>query len=698
MLAAAYADGEILVQFAASASTIARAQARAAVQGQALEAIQTVAMRSQGAGVLERVAVRGMPVERAIQALANRPGVLFAEPNWKLMAAAVSNDPYYTTSGRLWGMYGDDQPAASGPSGTTNQYGSQAEKAWDAGFTGSKSVIVGVVDEGIDITHPDLRDNIWTNPFEVAGDGVDNDGNGYADDINGWDFVNNDSSVYDGPDDDHGTHVAGTIGGVGGNGIGVAGVNWNVTMISTKFLGTAGGYTSDAVKALDYLTDLKARHGINIVASNNSWGGGGYSSALHSAIIRNAKAGILFVAAAGNGGSDGIGDTNDSIANYPSNYSTLQGTSTVSAASSEGVIAVAALTLTGTLASYSNYGATSVDIAAPGSGIASTLPGGTYGSYSGTSMATPHVTGAVALYAAAYPGSTATTIRDAILGSARATTALVGKSVTGGRLDVAAALNAAPVVGVTISGASVVEGNSGLTQVAFTVTLSAAAATTVTMSYATANGSASAGVDYTVATGALTFAPGEMSKTIFVDVIGDVTVESNETFTVSLSAASANARLQTASATGTILNDDAAAALTLSISSASALERAGVLLFTVTLSAASTSSVSVRFSTAAGTAKSGKTGDFVSSSGTLTFAAGETSKTISVAVRDDALGEADETLFVRLSRASGASIVSGTGTGTILDDDGVNAARLSAFALLAAAEGTATRPTARLAR
>lgn len=698
MLAAAYADGEILVQFAASASTAARAQARAAVQGQALEAIQTAAMRSQGAGVLERVAVRGMPVERAIQALANRPGVLFAEPNWKLTATAVSNDPYYTTSGRLWGMYGDDQPATSGPSGTTNQYGSQAEKAWDAGYVGAKSVFVGIVDEGIDITHPDLQDNIWTNPFEVAGDGIDNDGNGFVDDVHGWDFVNNDSSVYDGPDDDHGTHVAGTIGGAGGNGIGVAGVNWNVTMISTKFLGTTGGYTSDAIKALDYLTDLKTRHGINIVASNNSWGGGGYSSALHSAIIRNATAGILFVAAAGNGGSDGVGDNNDSTANYPSNYSTLQGTSTTSAASYEGVIAVAALTSTGTLASYSNYGATTVDIAAPGSGINSTLPGGTYGNYSGTSMATPHVTGTVALYAAAYPGSTATTIRDAILGSARATTALAGKSVTGGRLDVAAALNAAPPVGVTISGASVAEGNSGLTQLAFTVTLSAAAATTVTMSYATANGSATAGVDYAAATGALTFAPGETSKTIVVDVIGDVTVESNETFTVSLSAASSNARLQTASATGTILNDDAPPALTLSISSASALEKAGTLLFTVTLSAASSSSVSVRFSTVAGTAKAGKTGDFVSSSGTLTFAAGETSKTISVAVRDDAVVEADETLFVSLSRASGASIVSGTGTGTILDDDGVNAARLSAFALLAAAEGTATRPTARPAR
>lgn len=693
MLAATYADGEILVQFSASASAAAKAQARAAVQGQALEAINTAAMRSQGAGVLERVALRGMPVERAIQALANRPGVLFAEPNWKLAAAAVSNDPYYTTSGRLWGMYGDDQPAASGTSGTTNQYGSQAEKAWDAGFTGSKSVIVGIVDEGIDVTHPDLQANVWVNPFEIAGDGVDNDGNGYVDDINGWDFVNNDKTVYDGPDDDHGTHVAGTIGAVGGNGIGVAGVNWNVTMISTKFLGATGGYTSDAVKALDYLTDLKTRHGINIVASNNSWGGGGYSSALHSAIIRNAKAGILFVAAAGNNASN-----NDATANYPSNYSTLQGTTTTTAASSEGVIAVAALDSSGNLASYSNYGSGSVDIGAPGSAISSTLPGGTYGAYSGTSMATPHVTGTVALYAAAYPGSSANTIRSAILSTARPTASLSGKTATGGRLDAAAALNAAPPVGITIVGGSVAEGNSGTTALTFTITLASPAAATVTVNYATANGTATAGGDYLAQSGVVSFSPGETSKTITVNVVGDTAFESNETLSIALSGASANARIQTGTATGTIFNDDLSQTPTLSIASAAAVEKAGALVFTVTLSAASSSSVSVRFSTVAGTAKAGRNGDFSATSGTLTFAPGETSKTVSVRVQDDSAVEANETLFVSLSRASGASIMTGTATGTILDDDGVAAARVAAFAALAAADPPTTRPTVRVAR
>ena len=573
VLAAAFVDGEILVQFEPSATAAARASARDAVQGRAAEVIQTAAMRGAGLGVLERITIgRGIGVEQAIAAVARRPGVIFAEPNWQLATAAVSDDPYYSTGGGLWGMYGDDLPSATGPNGTTNAFGSQAEKAWAAGFTGSKSVVVGIVDEGFDITHPDLAANVWINPFDPR-DGVDNDGNGYIDDVNGWDFAANDNSVYDGSTDDHGTHVAGTIGGIGGNGVGVAGVTWSTTLISTKFLGPNGGTTTAAVKALDYLTDLKVRHGINIVASNNSWGGGGYSSALHGAIIRGANAGILFVAAAGNGGSDGIGDSNDSVANYPSNYSTLQGATGVKAASYEAVVAVAALTSSGSLASYSNYGATTVDIAAPGSGIISTLPGGAYGSYSGTSMATPHVTGTVALYASAYPTAAAASIRSAILGSSRATNSLTGKAATGGRLDVAAALNSAPV----------------------------------------------------------TPPPPP----------------------------------------------------TLSIASVAALENAGAFVFTVSLSATSTSQVSVKFATANGTATSGRTGDYTATSGTLTFMPGETTKTIAVAVRNDSTVEADETFFVNLSGASGAGIAVGRGTGTILNDDATTATvKMAAFAVL----------------
>ncbi|MGH8525496.1 MAG: S8 family peptidase, partial [Gammaproteobacteria bacterium] len=236
--------------------------------------------------------------------------------------------------------------------------------------------------------------------------------------------------VYDGILDDHGTHVAGTIGAKGRNGIGVAGVNWNVTIISAKFLGLFGGTTANAIKAIDYITDLKTRQGLNIVATNNSWGGGGFSQALQDAIERANVANILFIAAAGNGGSDGVGDNNDATSNYPSNYPNAN------------VIAVAAITSTGVKASFSNYGARTVDIGAPGSGIYSTLPnqqGTKYGSYSGTSMATPHVTGAAALYAATLPpGASAAEIKNAILSSAvlTPTPSLGGKCVTGGRLNV----------------------------------------------------------------------------------------------------------------------------------------------------------------------------------------------------------------------------------------------------------------------
>ncbi len=284
------------------------------------------------------------------------------------------------------------------------------------------------------MSHTDLGANIWTNTFDPV-DGIDNDGNGYVDDVRGWDFANNDNTTYDGSSDDHGTHVAGTIGAVGGNAVGVAGVNWNVTMIPVKFLGKNGGTTANAIKAINYLTDLKTRHGLNIVASNNSWGGGGFSQGLLDAINAGGNAGILFVAAAGNGGSDGVGDNNDTTPNYPSNY-------VCASANGDCVIAVAAINSTGAKASFSNYGATTVDLGAPGQAIYSTLPSksntSTYGSYSGTSMATPHVTGAVALYASTHGTATAADIKAAILAAATPTASMAGRTVTGGRLNVSA--------------------------------------------------------------------------------------------------------------------------------------------------------------------------------------------------------------------------------------------------------------------
>ncbi len=322
-------------------------------------------------------------------------------------------------------MYGD----ATSPA---NEFGSQAGEAWAANHIGSKGVYVGVIDEGIQFTHPDLNANVWTNPFDAAGNGRDDDGNGLVDDVHGWDFANDDNTIYDGGTrgslDDHGTHVAGTI-GAEANEAGVVGVNWNVTLISGKFLGRRGGSLADAVQAVDYFTNLKIKHGLNIVATNNSWGGGGFSQALLDAITRAAKQNILFVAAAGNSGSD-----NDTTASYPANYDTTAG------AGYDSVIAVAAIDKTGALASFSQYGAETVDLGAPGVGVWSTTAFDSYSSYSGTSMATPHVTGGAALYAATRPGATAAQIKAAILNSAVPTGSLAGKTVTGGRLDANGAL------------------------------------------------------------------------------------------------------------------------------------------------------------------------------------------------------------------------------------------------------------------
>ncbi|MFM7323136.1 MAG: S8 family peptidase [Armatimonadota bacterium] len=417
-----FVPGELLVSFDADAQPWHRAAALERIGGSVAEEIRTPSMRASGQpGIV--VMRTGLAVADAVRAVRGMAGVRFAEPNWIYRHQATSNDPYYT-NGSLWGMYG----SATSPA---NQYGVGAGTAWANNKLGTATVWVGIIDEGAMWSHADLSANFGINPGEagaLATNGKDDDGNGFIDDARGWDFDGNNNSTYDGSTDDHATHVAGTIGAVGGNGIGVAGVNWNVKMLSAKFLGRNGGTTANAIKAIDYFTDLKTRHSLNLVATNNSWGGGGFSQGLQDAIERANTAGILFVAAAGNGGSDGIGDNNDTVLSYPSGYT------------SANIIAVAAITSSGARSSFSNYGATTVDIGAPGSGIYSTLPtksnGSTYGSYSGTSMATPHVSGAVALYASLNPGATAAQIKSALLSSATPTASLSGKCVTGGRLNV----------------------------------------------------------------------------------------------------------------------------------------------------------------------------------------------------------------------------------------------------------------------
>ena len=342
----------------------------------------------------------------SLSAFQSLTSVATAIPDFRVKLTATPNDTSYASQWALENSADADIDAS---------------QAWDYGT--SSSVVVAVIDTGVDYNHVDLEANIWTNTREVAGNGIDDDGNGYTDDIRGWNFVSNNNNPAD--DNGHGTHVAGTIGAVGNNGIGIAGVAWSVKVMALKFMDATGsGNLSDAVAAIDY-----ARvNGAKVI--NASWGGGGFSSLLQSAITRFQNAGGVFVAAAGNEGAN-----NATTPSYPANY--------------PNVISVAASTSTGTLASFSNYG-TNVDIVAPGQNILSTIPGNRYTSYSGTSMASPHVAGAFALLWGQSPTLTATQLVSLVMSN---TDAVLTNRTQYGRLNVgkAAAALAASTGNDTIS-------------------------------------------------------------------------------------------------------------------------------------------------------------------------------------------------------------------------------------------------------
>jgi subtilisin family serine protease len=321
-------------------------------------------------GLPEELRKRKREIRRAGASSMAEARVLTLEisKNFVFRASATPNDPNFAS---IWGL------------NQSNDVDIDAPEAWDRS-TGARSVIVGVIDTGVDYNHPDLSANVWTNPGEIPGNNIDDDNNGYIDDVHGFNAITYTSfnrragDPYD--DNGHGTHVAGTIGATGNNGVGVVGVNWRVTIVPIKFLSSSGsGSLMDAIEAVDYATALK-RKGINIILTNNSWGGGGYSQQLVDAIARNRDEGILFVAAAGNSSQN-----LDSSPSYPANYNLAN------------IVSVAAMDSNGAPASFSNFGATTVDIAAPGVQVSSTYPGNRYVYLSGTSMATPFVSGALAL-------------------------------------------------------------------------------------------------------------------------------------------------------------------------------------------------------------------------------------------------------------------------------------------------------------
>ncbi|HYI12563.1 MAG TPA: FG-GAP-like repeat-containing protein [Thermoanaerobaculia bacterium] len=427
-------DREVLVKIRdrASANDIAHLE-------QLADADKAKRLSKVNSGTIWHMHSRSKGAEAMAAALERNPNVEYVEPNYEVRLVATPIDPSY---GQLWGLNNTGQTVggAAGAAGADID----AQSAWNV-TTGSASVVVGVVDTGIDYDHPDLQANIWTNPG----------GKGNVACSAGTHGFNAITGSCD-PDDDHshGTHVAGTIGAVGDNNLGVAGVNWTASIMGLKFLDEYGsGTIADAIAAIDFAVQAKI-DGVNVRVLSNSWGGGPFSKALFDEINKANEHDILFVAAAGNHGAD-----NDLYSFYPSNYP------------AQNMIAVAATDNRDGLAYFSNYGATKVHLAAPGVSVLSTVPGSYYGYKSGTSMATPHVAGVAALVLAKTPGLTTAQVKSAILDNTDPIAGLTGRSITGGRLNAAKAVGAPAspdfTVSVSPSSRTVARGGS----VSYTVTI-----------------------------------------------------------------------------------------------------------------------------------------------------------------------------------------------------------------------------------
>jgi subtilisin family serine protease len=410
----AFADGEVLVKFKGGAKPALIARTNAAVGARLVETL----------GDLDWVRVKlpaGMTIEEAIENYKKSGEIEAVQPNFYYRLAATPNDPQYTNAG----MYGLAKISAPG--------------AWDLS-TGSASVVVADIDTGMRYTHEDLAANAWTNPGEINGNGIDDDANGFVDDYYGYDFRFNDPDPAD--QNGHGTHTAGTIGAVGNNGVGVTGVNWNVKLMTIKIYSAAATDSTSAmlVNAYNYVRLMKNR-GVNIRVTNNSYGdcpeACGYDQATKDALDALGEAGVLNVFAAGNNARN----IDTGAPHYPSSYT------------SPSILTVASSTSTDDRSSFSNFGTTSVDLAAPGSGIYSTTFGSnsSYGGLSGTSMATPQVSGAAALLAAYNPNLSAASLKATLMNTVDVLAAWNGVVKTGGRLNVQRALQNQTVCSFNLS-------------------------------------------------------------------------------------------------------------------------------------------------------------------------------------------------------------------------------------------------------
>ena len=404
-----FVPGELLVRFERGVNGTERGELRRD-QGLLFE-------RNLPLPGVQLVQTDGKPVAAAAAALEREQGVAYAEPNYIYRTSAIPNDPGFD---QLWGLNSTGQ-AVAGTSGTPDA-DVDAPEAWDV-TTGAAGTVVAVVDTGLDQVHPDLAPNVWANPGETAGNGADDDGNGYVDDARGWDFVGNSPNPTD--PNGHGSHIAGTIGARGNDGAGVAGLNWQVSLMPVRATNASGGATAAQVAAgLAYAGAEGAR------VANVSLGAPFASSAIADAVARSPN--TLFVAAADNGGADGVGDNADVVGDFPCSLP------------APNLVCVAASDRNDNLTAFSNFGPTSVDLAAPGVAIGSTIPGNRYAVMSGTSFATPHVAGVAALLWSRYPSASVAFVRDALLSRVDPKPGMAGRIASGGRLNASSSVSVPP--------------------------------------------------------------------------------------------------------------------------------------------------------------------------------------------------------------------------------------------------------------